>query len=201
MEEERDLEDEEEVDEEEEEEEEESPPDSASDPDPFPNAWDDYFVEPGYYDDSITQTTITTTTQTTEEDVKGKLVRSPWPVWGSNKGRSWWNSHCRPVVLGTWDARSQQPLEGGGEEEEMLSLPSLDTSPPPHNGASVSSQLGTWLSLAQKGQAHPASHNNLERGHSCFSPHCVMLWGHDCEALGTSLPYVALHRIDPPPFM
>ncbi|XP_066494368.1 amyloid beta precursor like protein 1 isoform X2 [Tiliqua scincoides] len=79
MEEERDLEDEEEVDEEEEEEE-ESPGDSASDPDPFPAAWDDYYVEPGYYDDSITQTTITTTTQTTEEDVK--VTPTPRPTDG-----------------------------------------------------------------------------------------------------------------------
>ncbi|KAJ6663787.1 hypothetical protein lerEdw1_009866 [Lerista edwardsae] len=78
MEDERDLEDEEEV--EEEEEEEESPADSASDPDPFPAAWDDYFVEPGYYDDSITQTTITTTTQTTEEDVK--VTPTPRPTDG-----------------------------------------------------------------------------------------------------------------------
>uniref|UniRef100_A0A8D0GHR9 Amyloid beta like protein 1 n=1 Tax=Sphenodon punctatus TaxID=8508 RepID=A0A8D0GHR9_SPHPU len=43
---------EEELDEEEEEEEEEdSPGDSVPDPDPFPATWDDYFVEPGYYDD------------------------------------------------------------------------------------------------------------------------------------------------------
>lgn len=70
--------------EEEEEEEEESPPDNASDTDPFPNAWDDYFV-PGYYDDSITQTTITTTTQTTEEDIKGRPTQT---VVGASKGRS-----------------------------------------------------------------------------------------------------------------
>ncbi|XP_053123692.1 amyloid beta precursor like protein 1 isoform X2 [Hemicordylus capensis] len=75
IEEEGDLEEEEEVDEEEEE---ESPGDS--DTDPFPNAWDDYFVEPGYYDDSITQTTITTTTQTTEEDVK--VTPTPRPTDG-----------------------------------------------------------------------------------------------------------------------
>ncbi|XP_077193161.1 amyloid beta precursor like protein 1 isoform X1 [Paroedura picta] len=83
MEEDRDLEEEEEEEveeEEEEEEEEESPPDNASDTDPFPNAWDDYFVEPGYYDDSITQTTITTTTQTTEEDVK--VTPTPRPTDG-----------------------------------------------------------------------------------------------------------------------
>ncbi|XP_061452676.1 amyloid beta precursor like protein 1 isoform X3 [Rhineura floridana] len=77
MEEEGDLDEEEEMDEEEEE---ESPGDSSPDPDPFPAAWDDYFVEPGYYDDSITQTTITTTTQTTEEDVK--VTPTPRPTDG-----------------------------------------------------------------------------------------------------------------------
>ncbi|XP_062996758.1 amyloid beta precursor like protein 1 isoform X2 [Elgaria multicarinata webbii] len=79
LEEDGDLEEEEEVDEDEEDEE-ESPGDSAPDPDPFPPAWDDYFVEPGYYDDSITQTTITTTTQTTEEDVK--VTPTPRPTDG-----------------------------------------------------------------------------------------------------------------------
>uniref|UniRef100_A0A8D0DI78 Amyloid beta like protein 1 n=1 Tax=Salvator merianae TaxID=96440 RepID=A0A8D0DI78_SALMN len=78
MEEEGDLDEDEEVEEEEEEEEEDSPGDSA--PDPFPAVWDDYFVEPGYYDDSITQTTITTTTQTTEEDVK--VTPTPRPTDG-----------------------------------------------------------------------------------------------------------------------
>ncbi|KAF7242315.1 Amyloid-like protein 2 [Varanus komodoensis] len=76
MEEEGDLEEEEEVDEEEE----ESLGDSAPDSDPFPAPWDDYFVEPGYFDDSITQTTITTTTQTTEEDVK--VTPTPRPTDG-----------------------------------------------------------------------------------------------------------------------
>uniref|UniRef100_A0A8D2JK27 Amyloid beta precursor like protein 1 n=1 Tax=Varanus komodoensis TaxID=61221 RepID=A0A8D2JK27_VARKO len=62
------------------EEEEESLGDSAPDSDPFPAPWDDYFVEPGYFDDSITQTTITTTTQTTEEDVK--VTPTPRPTDG-----------------------------------------------------------------------------------------------------------------------
>nr|XP_034974266.1 amyloid-like protein 1 isoform X2 [Zootoca vivipara] len=79
MEEEGDLDEDEEV-EEDEDDEEESPGDSAPDPDPFPAAWDDYFVEPGYYDDSITQTTITTTTQTTEEDIK--VAPTPRPTDG-----------------------------------------------------------------------------------------------------------------------
>uniref|UniRef100_A0A8C3SXF6 Amyloid beta precursor like protein 1 n=1 Tax=Chelydra serpentina TaxID=8475 RepID=A0A8C3SXF6_CHESE len=42
----------EDVEEEEEEEENEGPRDSAADTDPFPATWDDYFVEPGYYDDT-----------------------------------------------------------------------------------------------------------------------------------------------------
>ncbi|EMP29862.1 Amyloid-like protein 1 [Chelonia mydas] len=54
----------------EEEEENQGPRDSAADTDPFPATWDDYFVEPGYYDDSITPTTITTTTRSTEEEGK-----------------------------------------------------------------------------------------------------------------------------------
>lgn len=66
--------------EEEEEEEEEIPGESAPDPNHFHAGWDDYFVEPGYYDDSITQTTITTTTQTTEEDVK--VTPTPRPTDG-----------------------------------------------------------------------------------------------------------------------
>ncbi|XP_042295873.1 amyloid-like protein 1 isoform X2 [Sceloporus undulatus] len=74
------MDEEEEVEEEEEEEGEETPRDSILDSDPFPPTWDDYFVEPGYYDDSITQTTITTTTQTTEEDVK--VTPTPRPTDG-----------------------------------------------------------------------------------------------------------------------
>ncbi|XP_026514330.1 amyloid-like protein 1 isoform X1 [Terrapene carolina triunguis] len=65
---------------EEEEEENEGPRDSAADTDPFPATWDDYFVEPGYYDDSVTQTTITTTTRTTEEE--GKASPTPHPTDG-----------------------------------------------------------------------------------------------------------------------
>ncbi|XP_075763090.1 amyloid beta precursor like protein 1 isoform X1 [Pelodiscus sinensis] len=65
---------------EEEEEEDEGPGDSAADTDPFPATWDDYFVEPGYYDDSVTQTTITTTTRTTEEE--GKAPPAPRPTDG-----------------------------------------------------------------------------------------------------------------------
>ncbi|KAH0631321.1 hypothetical protein JD844_005608 [Phrynosoma platyrhinos] len=74
------MDEEEEVEEEEEEEGEETPRDGILDSDPFPPTWDDYFVEPGYYDDSITQTTITTTTQTTEEDVK--VTPTPRPTDG-----------------------------------------------------------------------------------------------------------------------
>ncbi|XP_074837051.1 amyloid beta precursor like protein 1 [Carettochelys insculpta] len=65
---------------EEEEEEDEGPGDNAADTDPFPATWDDYFVEPGYYDDGVTQTTITTTTRTTEEE--GKATPTPRPTDG-----------------------------------------------------------------------------------------------------------------------
>lgn len=64
---------------EEEEEENQGPRDSAADTDPFPATWDDYFVEPGYYDDSITPTTITTTMRSTEEEGKGE-TQSPGRV-------------------------------------------------------------------------------------------------------------------------
>ncbi|XP_043390866.1 amyloid-like protein 1 isoform X4 [Chelonia mydas] len=64
----------------EEEEENQGPRDSAADTDPFPATWDDYFVEPGYYDDSITPTTITTTTRSTEEE--GKATPTPRPTDG-----------------------------------------------------------------------------------------------------------------------
>uniref|UniRef100_A0A8C8VJG2 Amyloid beta precursor like protein 1 n=1 Tax=Pelusios castaneus TaxID=367368 RepID=A0A8C8VJG2_9SAUR len=64
----------------EEEEEDDGPGDSAADTDPFPDTWDDYFVEPGYYDDSVTQTTITTTTRTTEEE--SKATPTPRPTDG-----------------------------------------------------------------------------------------------------------------------
>ncbi|XP_062818668.1 amyloid beta precursor like protein 1 isoform X2 [Anolis carolinensis] len=74
------IDEEEEVDEEDDEDGEEIPRDGVLDSDPFPPAWDDYFVEPGYYDDSITQTTITTTTQTTEEDIK--VTPTPRPTDG-----------------------------------------------------------------------------------------------------------------------
>ncbi|XP_043936401.1 amyloid-like protein 2 isoform X2 [Protopterus annectens] len=49
----------------------------SEDNDAFP---DEYFVNPGYYDDSITETTITTTTQTTEDEVK--VTPTPRPTDG-----------------------------------------------------------------------------------------------------------------------
>ncbi|XP_064425673.1 amyloid beta precursor like protein 2 [Latimeria chalumnae] len=55
-------------------------PEFADDWDTFPNTWGDYFVEPGYYDDSVTETTITTTTQTMEDEMK--VTPTPRPTDG-----------------------------------------------------------------------------------------------------------------------
>ncbi|TFJ98022.1 decapping and exoribonuclease protein [Platysternon megacephalum] len=65
----------------EEEEENEGPRDSTADTDPFPATWDDYFVEPDYYDNSVTQTAITWTTE--EEGKDGVDIYFEMPGDGS----------------------------------------------------------------------------------------------------------------------
>ncbi|TFJ98018.1 helicase SKI2W [Platysternon megacephalum] len=100
----------------EEEEENEGPRDSAADTDPFPATWDDYFVEPGYYDDSVTQTTITTTTRTTEEE--GKVRRGTSCCRGS---RARWGA----LSCGAWP-------DGGSLGGTELTAPVPTASPTPH---------------------------------------------------------------------
>nr|XP_033770024.1 amyloid-like protein 1 isoform X1 [Geotrypetes seraphini] len=51
--------------------------DFVDDTDEFAANMDDYFVEHSYYEDSITQTTMTITMQTTEEEVKVTLTPRP----------------------------------------------------------------------------------------------------------------------------
>lgn len=165
-----------------EEDEEESPGDSAPDQDPFPAAWDDYFVEPGYYDDSITQTTITTTTQTTEEDVKGKLWRLRPGQHGQYQREKLVESLLRtggswPMKPGMHGIGKQRGREGNAQ---LLGL----VTPSPPQWSICLKQLGTQLFLTPRDRrsypAHPTPNSSVlwvMKGYSCLSLHqAKCLW-------------------------